>query len=158
MNENKMKYNDVENGHMTRRSLIGAGVVAGAATLAAGRSNAASEAAMGEMDLVDIATRCIAMGERCHAYGLDMVANGETMMAGCTRAVSVMTAVCGTVARMAALNSPHLADACRIALNTCEECRVECQKHSANHPPCKACEDACATMLEVMKNSPIMKL
>jgi len=158
MNEKELNSNFVENGQVTRRSLIGAGVAVGAATLTVSSAQAASHEAATERDLVDIATRCIAMGERCHAYGLDMVAEGETMMADCTRAVSVMTAVCGTVARMAALNSPHLADACRIAMNTCDECRIACQVHSEHHPPCKACEDACATMIQAMEDSRLIKL
>lgn len=145
---------------MTRRSLIASGVAlgAGATTMAAGHSQAATTDTAGDMDLVDVATTCVAMGERCHAYGIEMVAKGETMMAECTRAVSVMTSVCATVARMAALNSPHLSDACRIALKTCDDCRLECQKHSANHTPCKACEDACARMLQAMKDSPLLNL
>ena len=67
---------------MSRRSLLGMSVVlgAGAVGLATGNANAAAHmhqdhregGAPKEMTMVDVAANCIAMGEKCHALGLEV--------------------------------------------------------------------------------------
>lgn len=145
----------------SRRSILGMSLAlgAGAAGLEAGQANAAAHShaehsgSMGStsMSMVDVAANCIAMGEKCHAHGLAVISTGDTSLADCNRAVSIMISVCHAVARMAALDSERLPDIVAVAMHTCDDCRIECEKHAADHPECKACADACATLLNAMK-------
>ena len=166
MSENHDMKNVPESGpvnqrQMSRRSLLGMGVAlgAGAVGLATGNASAAAHmhgdhenvGAEKEMSMVDVAAKCIAMGEKCHALGLKVLSTGDASMADCNRAVSVMLAVCHAVARMAALQSERLPDIVNVALHTCDDCRIECEKHADHHPECKACGEACAKMVEAMK-------
>ena len=137
---------------------------AGAVGLATGRVDVSAKMHGGhpaghmskDMTMVDVATKCIATGEKCYAHGLDVLSTGDTSLADCNRAVSVMLAVCHAVARMAALESKRLPNIAKVALHTCDDCRIECEKHADKHPECKACGEACASMLEAMKNSPVV--
>lgn len=148
---------------LSRRSMVGLSLAlgAGAVGVAAGSRDAFAEMAKEKgapagMGMVDVATRCIAMGEKCHAHGLDVLSTGDTSLADCNRAVSVMLAVCHAVARMAALESSRLPEIIKVALHTCDDCRIECEKHADHHPECKACGEACASMVTAMKNSPVV--
>ena len=150
---------------LSRRSMVGLSVAlgAGALGLAAGPRDVSAEMAKGagdvaEMSIVDVAARCIAMGEKCHAHGLDVLRTGDASLADCNRSVSVMLAVCHAVARMAALESERLPDIVKVAHQTCDDCRIECEKHADHHPECKACGEACATMLKAMKSSRLLSV
>ena len=137
---------------MTSSLALGAGAVAFAG---ASRESVAATAPA-SMDLVDVAARCTAMGERCHAHCVEVLGTGDSSLADCLRAVSVMMSVCAAVGRMAALESPRLSEVAKVALGTCDDCRIECEKHADMHAACKACGEACATMLETMRRSPLV--
>lgn len=149
---------------LSRRSMVGLSLAVGAGAVGLATGSVDASAKMHEeghthtpkdMSMVDVATKCIATGEKCNAHGLDVLSTGDTSLADCNRAVSVMLAVCHAVARMAALESKRLPDIVKVALHTCDDCRIECEKHADNHPECKACGEACATMLKAMKDSPL---
>lgn len=144
---------------LSRRSMVGLSVAlgAGALGLATGTRDVSAEmakekGAVAEMSIVDVAARCIAMGEKCNAHCLDVLRSGDASLAECNRSVSVMLAVCHAVARMAALESERLPDIVKVAHQTCDDCRIECEKHADHHPECKACGEACAAMLKAMKS------
>lgn len=149
---------------LSRRSMVGLSVAlgAGALGLAAGTRDVSAEMAkekdtVAEMSIVDVAAKCIAMGEKCTAHCFNVLRTGDASLADCHRSVSVMLAVCHAVARMAALESERLPDIVKVAHQTCDDCRIECEKHADHHPECKACGEACAAMVKAMKSSPLVR-
>ena len=92
------------------------------------------------------AANCQVAGDACIAHCLEMFATGDTSMAACAAAVNSMLAVCNMLGTLAASNSPHLKTAATLCLAVCTDCKRECDKH-LKHAECKACADACETMI-----------
>ena len=75
---------------------------------------------------------------------LQTFAAGDTSLAICAREVDLMLSTCGTLAKLASLNSSHLPTMAKLALAVCQDCEAECRKHADKHAACKACGEACA--------------
>jgi Cys-rich four helix bundle protein (predicted Tat secretion target) len=93
----------------------------------------------------DAASNCVKAGLVCSDHCLQAFAGGDTSLAACARAVDEMLSLCGTLAKLASLNSSYLPAMAKVALIGCEDCEKECRKHAEKHAPCKACAEACAT-------------
>ncbi len=94
--------------------------------------------------LIDTASACIKTGLICTSHCLDSLAMGDMSMAACAKSVDQMMSVCGSLAKLASMGSPHLPEVARLAVAVCQDCEKECQKHAAEHMECKNCADACA--------------
>ena len=150
---------------MNRREFFTA---AGAAGLAVVATSALAEESMEHMDhshmdhahmamtppnqaLVDTALACTKTGLACFNHCLDSYVAGDLSMAGCARTVDQMLSACGTLAKLASVNSAHLPAMAKVALAICLDCEKECRKHAEKHAVCKACADACAACAEECK-------
>jgi Cys-rich four helix bundle protein (predicted Tat secretion target) len=132
---------------MHRRELLiaaGSVVAAGITTAAAQETPEHHHDASGS-PLVDSALHCVKAGNVCQAHCFDLLAKGDTSIADCARSVESVRAVCGTLAVLAAQNSPLLPHYAAVAKEACDGCEKECRKHSDKHAVCKACAEACAS-------------
>jgi Cys-rich four helix bundle protein (predicted Tat secretion target) len=147
---------------MNRRDLLtigAAGVAAQALSSTAARAQhkhdhkaaAAAPAPAKNAAALAALRNCVSAGEVCMQHCLDLLAKGDTSMAGCSQSVNQMLAVCRAVPTLVAANSPHLKAMASVCVKVCESCKAECDKHAAHHPECKACADACAQTVKEMK-------
>jgi Cys-rich four helix bundle protein (predicted Tat secretion target) len=100
--------------------------------------------------LIDAAFACEETGEACIAHCLAMFRAGDTSLAPCATSVQQMLPACSAVSRLANYGSPHLAAMAAVCAKICADCEAECRKHE-QHPPCKACADACAKFVAAAK-------
>jgi Cys-rich four helix bundle protein (predicted Tat secretion target) len=101
--------------------------------------------------LLDTASSCIKTGLACINHCFETFATGDTAMVSCARSVDQMLSVCGTLAKLASVNSSHLPEMAKLALVICQECEKECRKHADHHAVCKACADACSACADECK-------
>lgn len=93
------------------------------------------------------AAHCQIAGDVCLAHCLELLATGDTSIAGCARSVREMLAVCGMIGPLAAARSARLRDAAALCGAMCKDCKAECDKHADKHPECKGCADACEQLI-----------
>jgi Cys-rich four helix bundle protein (predicted Tat secretion target) len=128
---------------MNRRDVIAVG-----AALAAVSDSALAQTSHGDhaaiSSLFDAANNCLKAGLVCNDHCLQQFGAGDASLAACARAVDQMLSLCGTLAKLASLNSSYLPALAKVALIGCQDCETECRKHAEKHPPCKACAEACA--------------
>lgn len=103
--------------------------------------------------LIAAAAHCEQVGEACVAHCLASFRAGDTTLAACATSVQQMLPACTAVARLANYDSPHLAAFAAVCAKICADCEAECRKHE-QHPPCKACADACAKFIAAAKALP----
>ena len=93
------------------------------------------------------AAHCQIAGDVCLAHCLELLATGDTSIAGCARSVREMLAVCGMIGPLAAARSARLREAAALCGAMCKDCKVECDKHADKHAECKGCADACEQLI-----------
>ncbi|MBT5525133.1 MAG: four-helix bundle copper-binding protein [Rhodospirillaceae bacterium] len=99
----------------------------------------------------DAAFHCVKMGEACIEHCLILFKNSDTSVADCARVAQEMTAMCQTLARFAAFESPHLAKLAKVCIDVCMACEKECRKHANKHQDCKNCADSCVACIAECK-------
>jgi Cys-rich four helix bundle protein (predicted Tat secretion target) len=127
---------------MNRRHVLAAGAaLLTISDTALGQSTHAHHA--GASQLLDAASNCVKLGLVCIDHCQQTLASGDTSLAACERSVDQMVSICGTLAKLASVNSSYLAGLARVALVACQDCETECRKHADKHFACKACAEAC---------------
>ena len=94
--------------------------------------------------LLDAASTCVKAGLVCLDHCQHAFAAGDSSLAACSRAADQMVSICGTLAKLASVQSSYLPAMAKIALASCQNCEAECRKHADKHAACKACAEACA--------------
>ena len=94
---------------------------------------------------------CVAKGEACLAHCLVLLGDGDKTMAGCSKAVNQMLALCGALQNLAAQGSRLTPGLAKVALDACTECENECKKHEDKHAECKACRESCTECIKQCK-------
>lgn len=134
---------------MNRRELL-LGGVALAGAVVVGRAQAATHehahhhGAPAQAGLAAAAADCVQKGEACLSHCLDLLGQGDKVMAACAKSVSQALAVCGALQQLANQNSAHTAKLAAVAMDVCKQCEDECKKHADKHESCKACGESCA--------------
>jgi Cys-rich four helix bundle protein (predicted Tat secretion target) len=103
--------------------------------------------------LASAAGDCVRRAEACLSHCLVMLGGGDTSMAACASAVRDTIATGRALESLATAGSKHTRSMSRTALDVAKACEVECKKHS-QHAPCKACGDACATLIAEINKLP----
>lgn len=132
---------------MNRREwLLGGMALAGAAV--AGRAQAGEHehhhGASAQTGLAAAAADCVQKGEICLSHCLDLLGQGDKVMAVCAKSVSQTMAICSALQQFANQNSEHTAKLAAVAMDVCKQCEDECRKHADKHESCKACGESCA--------------
>lgn len=94
--------------------------------------------------LVTAALDCVEAGDICTQHCLTLLSAGDTSIAACMATVQQMVPTCETLAKLASLDSPHLAAYAPVCAAICKDCEAECRKHEKHHAACKACAESCA--------------
>lgn len=152
------KKSEVRGEEVSRRSFLrsaGLGVAAVAASstqaFAAGHDHAghdhaghAASASLGKnAKLAAAANHCVETGNACLEHCLTSLAGQGNDMAECAKTVTEMLAACTAIARLAALDSEHLAAMAAGCAEICRSCEASCRKHESHHAVCKACAESC---------------
>lgn len=96
--------------------------------------------------LVDTATECVRTGDACVRHCMNLLATGDTSLAGCMERVLETNAVCEALAKLGALASapgPQLVAFAAACATYCRDCAAECKKHENHHEICRTCMEAC---------------
>ena len=142
---------------MERREMLGTLGALAMAGIAAKTANAAEDHSHHHgggakfQALIDSTGDCIAKGETCLAHCLVLLGDGDKSMAGCSKAVNQMLALCGALQKVAAQGSKLTPALARVALDACTECEKECKKHEDKHAECKACRQSCLDCIKQCK-------
>jgi Cys-rich four helix bundle protein (predicted Tat secretion target) len=91
---------------------------------------------------------CVAKGETCLAHCLVLLGDGDKSLAGCSKAVNQMLALCGALQNLAAQGSELTPALAKVALDACTACEKECKKHEDKHAECKACRESCTACIK----------
>ncbi len=101
--------------------------------------------------LIAAASDCVVKGETCLAHCLTLLGDGDRAMAGCSKAVNQMLALCGALQNLAAQGSKLTPSLAKVALDACSECAKECEQHAEHHAECKACRESCLECIKQCK-------
>ena len=129
---------------------LGTAWIASAAGTALGAEPDHSGHTMPNAALAAAAGACVQAGEACVAHCLERFRAGDASLGACATSVEQMLAVCHATQRLALTGSPRLAALTAVCVEVCADCEKECRKHE-QHPPCKACADACARFIAAAK-------
>ena len=149
-----MKETDTPIDNSRRNILLGSAAVS--ASLLASNSFAAMDHSQHNMenphsDIIDAALSCVKKGDACVAHCIHLIQMGNKDMADCLKSVTDMLPMCNTLAKLAASQSPHLAEFAKVCIAVCEDCEKECDKHADKHEACKACRDSCRKCIKQCK-------
>lgn len=95
---------------------------------------------------------CLDKGQRCIAHCLTSFVEGDLELAVCASKVHEMQAICGGFSYLVAANSEYIKAYAGVCEQVCSDCEKECLKHK-EHVECKACADACASVVDQIKLS-----
>jgi Cys-rich four helix bundle protein (predicted Tat secretion target) len=145
---------------LSRRAVVAASLAAGLvlpATRARAEMMTGSEhhhhgGAASHQGLIDTALACVNRGEVCIAHCLDLLGQGDTSLADCSKAVAAMTPMCALLARYAALDAPRLKELAKVCIDVCDDCAKACEKHASKHEACKACQASCQDCIKACKD------
>lgn len=135
---------------LSRRQLVAGGIAVGvtSASLSAGvsmqehvHSDPKNEA------LADAALHCVKTGQDCLEHCYDQFAAGDTTLAACASSIQDLITACSALARLAAHDSPHLAEFATVTAKICADCEAECKKHD-HHMACAVCAESCRACIE----------
>lgn len=101
--------------------------------------------------LLRSASDCITTGEVCLAHCLVLLGEGDDTLAGCSKSVNQMLAMCAALRSLAAQQSKYTPALAKVALDVCTDCEKECRKHEKDHAECKACADSCTECIKQCK-------
>jgi Cys-rich four helix bundle protein (predicted Tat secretion target) len=141
---------------MKRREFIaGAAVLAAASGVKAAPGDKPAAAHHDEAygSLATAAGDCVRRAQACLQHCLVMLGGGDTSLAGCATAVRDTIATGQALETLAAAGSKHAKAMSRVALDVAKACEAECKKH-AQHPPCKACGEACSALIAEINKLP----
>jgi len=114
-----------------------------------GSDAAAAAAASGRYaKLAESAGHCVAVGEPCLTHCLNLLATGDTGIAGCAKQVRQLIASCQALHELAAAESGYVPAFAKVVEMVCKDCEAECRKHEAHHAICRACAEACKSCAE----------
>lgn len=148
---------EIEEVSATRRNFVAGSLAVGSAGLFAQSASAATSVSQSRFeDVVVAAGDCLVKGELCLSHCIRITQAGDASLGNCMQTVSTMLTICQSVMRLAAIESPALKEMVKVAKETCEACRVECEKHAMHHTECEACMEACAKNLDVMSKSALL--
>jgi Cys-rich four helix bundle protein (predicted Tat secretion target) len=99
-------------------------------------------------DLINAALHCVQKGEACQNHCIELVKQGDTTIAECLDAVSVMIPMCETLTKMASFQSKHLNAYAKVCIEVCKDCKAACEEHAKMHAECKACMESCAACIK----------
>jgi Cys-rich four helix bundle protein (predicted Tat secretion target) len=116
-----------------------------------GRHGEHDHAGAKHQKVMSAALECINTGEVCAAHCIELLGKGDTSLKACMASVSAMLAMCGALARFAALDAPRLKDLAKVCEGVCDDCEKECRKHENDHAQCKACAESCAKCIKECK-------
>ncbi|MFK5983923.1 MAG: four-helix bundle copper-binding protein [Pseudomonadota bacterium] len=137
-----------------RRNLL-LGAAAMTATLVAGQTLAATGHKHHQMNkhtaVIDAAMDCIKKGDACLDHCIELVKMGDTSIAECLATVTDMLPTCNALSKLAANQSPYLAELANVCISVCEACEKECRKHADKHTECKNCAESCAACIKECK-------
>ena len=165
-NPNLASANTFSKTEISKRTLVKAGLAAGAVVTAAFASThtsvAADEHAGHHMEhgdggsaryqsIIDAALTCVNRGNVCLNHCITLLSSGDTSMKDCIRTVSAMLPMCATLASYAGLEASRLKDLAKLCIDVCSDCEAECKKHADHHAPCRACAESCATCIKECK-------
>jgi Cys-rich four helix bundle protein (predicted Tat secretion target) len=140
---------------MKRREFIaGAAVLAAASTVKAAPGDkpaAHHDDAYGP--LATAAEDCVRRAQACLQHCLVMLGGGDSSFAACATAVRDTITTGQALGALAAADSKHTRAMSRAALEVAKACEAECKKH-AQHPPCKACGEACTALIGEINKVP----
>jgi Cys-rich four helix bundle protein (predicted Tat secretion target) len=141
---------------MNRRDAMTTGAAFAAASFAAaacGTKNAVAQGAehhahhaQADSPVTAAAYDCVRAGDACLVHCIALLSQGDQSMAGCAASVRDMTAAMNALASISAGGGKRVGEVAKALSKLCEDCIVECQKH-AQHPPCRACLEACQRLV-----------
>ncbi|MGN7614255.1 four-helix bundle copper-binding protein [Magnetococcales bacterium HHB-1] len=102
-------------------------------------------------EVIDTALECVKDGAICLDGCIIVLGTGNPSMKECIRAVSEMLPACQTLARLASLNSKHLAKMAQVCIDVCNSCVDECKPHAEHHWECKNCMESCQKCIKACK-------
>ena len=97
-----------------------------------------------ENTVVTALMNCDAVGQACLSHCLALMAQGDSSMAGCARAVREMLGVCAAARTLMYSGSALAAAQLAVCRDACVACRSACEPHISHHEQCAACAGACA--------------
>jgi len=106
---------------------------------------------MANDSLTSAAADCIQKGQACLSHCLMMLGDGDKTMAGCSKSVNQMLAMCTALQQLANQQSPLLPKFATLAMEACKQCEDECKKHADKHQVCKDCAESCAACYKQCK-------
>ena len=144
---------------MDRRDFLAATALLGTAALAGAASateHGAHHSAAAPADprlarIAAAAAECVSIGDACVRHCVDLLAKGDTTLAGCLREVLQTSEICESLAALAhqaAGPSPRLVAYARACATYCRDCAAECKKHAEHHAVCRSCQEACERCAE----------
>ncbi len=101
-------------------------------------------------DVLDAVNDCLDKGQRCIAHCLAAFREGDTELADCAAKAHEMQAICDGFSYLLAANSEYIQAFASVCAQVCKDCEEECLKHK-KHIECKACADACGTVVDQIK-------
>jgi hypothetical protein len=88
---------------------------------------------------IEACTRCAQACDHCADACLDE--DDVKRMIECIRLDRDCAAICWTAASFMSCNSHFVPDMCRVCVEICDACGVECEKYEQEH--CQRCAEAC---------------
>ncbi len=138
----------------SRREVLAGAALAGLLVPLATRAKAAAEHHdhnVRHQALIDVALKCVGVGDVCLAHCVEYLGRGETSLKDCMVSVIEMLPMCTVLARYAALDARRLKEFTEVCISVCDDCAKKCERHAADHEPCKICGEACRECIEVCK-------
>jgi Cys-rich four helix bundle protein (predicted Tat secretion target) len=138
----------------SRRNIL-LGAAAMTAAITSGQTFASSGHEHHQMNkntaVIDAAMDCVKKGDACLDHCIELVKMGDISIAECLGTVTDMLPMCTALSKLAANQSPHLAQLATVCISVCEACEKECRKHEKKHTQCKNCAESCAACIKECK-------
>lgn len=100
-------------------------------------------------DIIGQLGECISTGELCNAHCQMLLAQGDSTLGACQKAVLEMLTASESMIRFASLQSTETKTMKAITERILTSCKKECLKHK-KHPACQACAESCEKALAQM--------
>lgn len=96
---------------------------------------------------------CVRASQACIAHCQQLLAQGDKSLGTCLRTALDTEVVCGSVLKLANLNSQFTPALARQSIAVMQACVEACKEHVDHHAECKACHDACLKAIEAAKGA-----
>jgi Cys-rich four helix bundle protein (predicted Tat secretion target) len=94
---------------------------------------------------------CVRASQACISHCQQLLAQGDKSLGTCLRTALDTEVVCGSVLKLANLNSQFTPPLARQSIAVMQACVEACKEHVDHHAECKACRDACLKAIEAAK-------